>query len=76
MLTKMWSLLDTPMDEQRKFDHVTSLVSSSMDEVSGDGCLALEVIDQVIIVNMSLSFAFKSRESVYMICSMVVFLLS
>ncbi|CAI0421043.1 unnamed protein product [Linum tenue] len=45
-LMGLWDLMDTNVEEQGKFDHVTSLVSSSLDEVSIKGCLALEVIEQ------------------------------
>uniref|UniRef100_A0A2N9EN54 Uncharacterized protein n=1 Tax=Fagus sylvatica TaxID=28930 RepID=A0A2N9EN54_FAGSY len=41
--------MDTPVDERKRFDHVTSLISSSVDEVSRQGCLALDVIEQAEI---------------------------
>lgn len=40
--------MDTPVDEQKRFEHVTSLISSSVDQVSRQGCLALDVIEQVM----------------------------
>ncbi|XP_064979636.1 65-kDa microtubule-associated protein 5-like [Musa acuminata AAA Group] len=45
-LVELWNLMDMPMDEQKRFDHVTCLISSSVDSVLGKGCLALELIDQ------------------------------
>lgn len=39
--------MDTPADEQKRFEHVTSLISASFDGVSKPGCLALEVLEQV-----------------------------
>lgn len=47
--------MDMPMDEQKRFDHVTCLISSSVDSVLAKGCLALELIDQVIHSCISLS---------------------
>jgi hypothetical protein len=41
--------MDTPVDERKRFDHVTSLISSSVDEVSRQGCLALDIIEQVML---------------------------
>ncbi|XP_022138901.1 65-kDa microtubule-associated protein 5 [Momordica charantia] len=46
-LTELWNLMDAPSDDRKKFDHVTCLMSSSIDEVSGKGCLAIDVIEQV-----------------------------
>ncbi|CAI0421331.1 unnamed protein product [Linum tenue] len=48
-LMGLWDLLDTNVEEQEKFDHVTSLVSSSLDEALRKGCLAFEVIEQTEI---------------------------
>ncbi|KAF3448749.1 hypothetical protein FNV43_RR09462 [Rhamnella rubrinervis] len=45
-LREMWNLMDTPVDEQKRFEHVTSLISASFDGVSEPGCLALEVLEQ------------------------------
>jgi hypothetical protein len=38
--------MDTPVDE-RRLDHVTTLISASVDNVSRLGCLAVDVIEQV-----------------------------
>ncbi|GMY22873.1 65-kDa microtubule-associated protein 5 isoform X1 [Fagus crenata] len=48
-LIDLWNLMDTPVDERKRFDHVTSLISSSVDEVSRQGCLALDIIEQAEI---------------------------
>ncbi|GFS33371.1 microtubule-associated protein 65-5 [Actinidia rufa] len=45
-LMELWSLMDTSVEEQKRFDHVTCLISSSVDEVLKQGCLALDVIEQ------------------------------
>lgn len=39
--------MDTPLEQQEKFGHVTSSMSCSIDEVSMPGYLAIEVIEQV-----------------------------
>uniref|UniRef100_A0A2N9EMT8 Uncharacterized protein n=1 Tax=Fagus sylvatica TaxID=28930 RepID=A0A2N9EMT8_FAGSY len=48
-LIDLWNLMDTPVDERKRFDHVTILISSSVDEVSRQGCLALDIIEQAEI---------------------------
>ncbi|OVA20677.1 Microtubule-associated protein [Macleaya cordata] len=45
-LVELWNLMDTPVDEQNRFHHVTRLISATVDEVSSQGCLALDVIEQ------------------------------
>ncbi|WOK95958.1 65-kDa microtubule-associated protein 5 [Canna indica] len=45
-LIELWNLMETPLDEQKGFNHITCLVSSSVDSVQGQGCLALKVIEQ------------------------------
>ncbi|KAF6149406.1 hypothetical protein GIB67_016944 [Kingdonia uniflora] len=45
-LIELWNLMDTPVDEQKRFDHVTSLISASVGEVSRKESLALDVIEQ------------------------------
>lgn len=66
-LIKLWDLLETPVNEQRKVDHVTSLVSSSVDEVSMLGCLALDVIEQmeVEVEHLNEYKASKMKELVF-----------
>eukprot|EP01018_Ginkgo_biloba_P006073 Gb_25382 [translate_table: standard] len=48
-LIELWNLMDTPMEEQKLFDHVTCYISASVDEVTGPGQLALEIIEQAEI---------------------------
>ncbi|GAB2239963.1 hypothetical protein Droror1_Dr00020481 [Drosera rotundifolia] len=45
-LIDLWDLLETPMDERTTFEHVTSLISVSVDDMSRKGCLSLDVIKQ------------------------------
>ena len=54
---ELWNLLDTSVDEQKQFEHVTCLISSSIDEVVRQGCLALDVIEQVICFFLSFFFS-------------------
>ncbi|XP_019151778.1 PREDICTED: 65-kDa microtubule-associated protein 5 [Ipomoea nil] len=44
-LKELWNLMDTPIKEQQRFDHVICLISSSVDEVLSQGSLAIEVIE-------------------------------
>ncbi|KAK1293701.1 65-kDa microtubule-associated protein 5 [Acorus calamus] len=46
-LIEIWSLMDTPMEEQKRFDHVTRLISVSVEDVSVQGCLCMSVIEEV-----------------------------
>ncbi|RWR74757.1 65-microtubule-associated protein 5-like protein [Cinnamomum micranthum f. kanehirae] len=48
-LVELWNLMDMPLEEQKRFDRVTCLISASIDEVSGQGYLALDVIEQTEI---------------------------
>ncbi|RDX72065.1 65-kDa microtubule-associated protein 1 [Mucuna pruriens] len=45
-LIDLWNLMDTPIEERRLFDHVTCNISTSVDEVTVPGALALDLIDQ------------------------------
>lgn len=49
VLIDMWNLMDAPVDERKRFEHATSLISSLVDEVSGKGCLSMEVLEQVCL---------------------------
>lgn len=46
-LIELWNLMDTPTDEQRIFDHVTSLIKVSPTTTMPQGCLAHEIIEKV-----------------------------
>ncbi|WVZ81346.1 hypothetical protein U9M48_028733 [Paspalum notatum var. saurae] len=45
-LYDLWDLMDAPKEERRMFDHVTCNRSSSVDEVTAPGSLALDLIEQ------------------------------
>ncbi|XP_071697486.1 65-kDa microtubule-associated protein 1-like [Rutidosis leptorrhynchoides] len=45
-LTDLWNLMDTSLEEQSFFDHVTCNISASVDEVNVPGALALDLIEQ------------------------------
>ncbi|XP_043689784.1 65-kDa microtubule-associated protein 1-like [Telopea speciosissima] len=45
-LIDLWNLMDTPAEERSLFDHVTCNISSSVDEVTVPGALALDLIEQ------------------------------
>lgn len=48
-LVELWNLMDLPTEEKKLFEHVTSYISSSADEVKGPGELAYEIIEQAEI---------------------------
>ncbi|KAJ1699848.1 hypothetical protein LUZ63_008360 [Rhynchospora breviuscula] len=45
-LSDLWNLMETPKEERRFFDHVTCHISATVDEVTTDGALALDLIEQ------------------------------
>ncbi|KAL8209779.1 hypothetical protein R6Q57_006511 [Mikania cordata] len=45
-LTELWKLMDTSEDERSLFDHVTCNISTSVDDVTAPGALALSLIEQ------------------------------
>lgn len=53
--------MDAPADERKRFDHVICLMSSSVNEVSGKGCLALDIIEQVVPLFFSIIWLTLSR---------------
>lgn len=46
-LSDLWNLMETPKEERSFFDHVTCHISATVDEVTADGALALDLIEQV-----------------------------
>lgn len=46
-LSDLWNLMETPKEERSFFDHVTCHMSATVDEVTADGALALDLIEQV-----------------------------
>lgn len=52
MLMELWSLMDTPVEERKKFDQIICLVSSTADEVVSPGSLAVDVIEQVSLFSL------------------------
>lgn len=65
-LIELWNLMDTTEDEQRGFDHVTCLITASADEVSGQGTLVVDVIEQaeLEVQRLNILKASKMRELV------------
>lgn len=66
--------MDTPVDEQQRFEHVTSLISASFDGVSKPGCLALEVLEQVCFFS-SVSFVIAFIETNCVLCLFFIFII-
>jgi protein regulator of cytokinesis 1 len=46
-LSDLWNLMDFPVEERQPFHHITCNMSSTLDEVTVPGALALDVIKQV-----------------------------
>jgi hypothetical protein len=49
-LSDLWNLMETPQEERSFFDHVTCHISAAVDEVTADGALALDLIEQVSLI--------------------------
>ncbi|BFG20559.1 65-kDa microtubule-associated protein 5-like [Prunus yedoensis var. nudiflora] len=66
-LIELWNLMETPNDEQKIFDRVTMLISSSVNDVSRQGCLSLDVIEQaeVEVERLNILKASKMKELVF-----------
>ncbi|OEL33976.1 65-kDa microtubule-associated protein 2 [Dichanthelium oligosanthes] len=66
-LIELWNLMETPVDEQRSFDHVTSLIKVSPNTVMPQGCLAHDLIEKVEIEVKRLTHlkASKMKELVF-----------
>ncbi|KAG6618182.1 65-kDa microtubule-associated protein 5-like [Carya illinoinensis] len=66
-LVELWNLMETSLDEQKRFEHVTSLISSSVDEVLRQGCLALDVIEKTAleVEQLNVLKASKMKELVF-----------
>ncbi|XP_078446992.1 microtubule-associated protein 65-5 isoform X2 [Wolffia australiana] len=45
-IVELWHLMETPVEEQKKFDFVTRFISQSADEIVEQGCLSVDVIEQ------------------------------
>ncbi|KAL9348464.1 hypothetical protein Peur_059830 [Populus x canadensis] len=46
-LVELWNLMDTPMEEQRMFDNVTSKIAASESEISEPNMLSMDFINHV-----------------------------
>ncbi|XLR07454.1 hypothetical protein HN51_062361 [Arachis hypogaea] len=45
-MIELWDLIDVPIDEQKPFNHLTRLLSESVDEVRVQRCLSTDIIEQ------------------------------
>lgn len=66
-LIEVWNLMETPTEDRDKFDHVTRLISSSVDVLSRHGCLSLDVIEQTEaeVERLNVLKASKMKELVF-----------
>jgi hypothetical protein len=46
-MLELWSLMGTPVEEQRVFQHVTCLIPASEEEIVGPSSLSVETIEEV-----------------------------
>ncbi|KAH6819134.1 microtubule-associated protein 65-5 [Perilla frutescens var. frutescens] len=63
-LMELWSLMDAPVEERKRFDHVMCLITSTVDEVVSPGSLSIDVIEQteVEIQRLNVLKATKMKE--------------
>lgn len=47
MLLELWNLMDTPVDEQQAFQHVTCNIAASEDEITDPNMLSADFIKYV-----------------------------
>ncbi|XP_019434764.1 PREDICTED: 65-kDa microtubule-associated protein 5 [Lupinus angustifolius] len=66
ILVELWDLMEIPIGEQKAFSHVTRLISVSVDEVSIQGCLSSDIIEQaeVEVQHLNLLKASKMKDLV------------
>ncbi|KAJ0259564.1 65-kDa microtubule-associated protein 5 [Hirschfeldia incana] len=43
-MQELWSLMETPMDERRRFSNLSGLLSVQADDALGKGCLGLDIV--------------------------------
>ncbi|CAA3013762.1 65-kDa microtubule-associated 5 [Olea europaea subsp. europaea] len=66
-LIELWNLMDTPIEEQKRFDHVTHLITSTVDDVVRQECLSVKVIEQAEaeVARLSILKASKMKELIF-----------
>lgn len=80
-MVELWELMEIPVDERKDFSHVSRLISSSVDEVTKQGCLSLNTIEQVkllTVLNLPCNFSLGENSwydfSLLIICFFSYFL--
>lgn len=58
-MQELWNLMETPMDERSRFDHVSSLLLVPADDVMKKGCLGLDIIREVMQSYLQISFIYS-----------------
>lgn len=48
-MLELWALMDTPLEDQKRFEHVTCNIAATEDEVVTPGALARDIIEQVLL---------------------------
>ncbi|PHU19078.1 hypothetical protein BC332_10229 [Capsicum chinense] len=65
-LIELWNLMDMPMEEKRRFNHVTSLVSFSIDEITRQGSFSFHITEQAELEVEHLSALNSEAEKEFM----------
>ncbi|XP_024402200.1 65-kDa microtubule-associated protein 1 isoform X1 [Physcomitrium patens] len=60
-MVELWRLMDTPVEEQQAFQHVTCHISASEDEIIGPSSLSVETIEEAQIEVERLDVLKKSK---------------
>lgn len=47
-MQELWNLMETPMDERSRFDHVSSLLLVPADDIKKKRCLGLDIVREVM----------------------------
>jgi protein regulator of cytokinesis 1 len=48
-LIELWNLMETPLEEQQQFEHITCNIEVTEEDITVPGSLALDIIDQAEI---------------------------
>ncbi|KAL6493811.1 hypothetical protein OROGR_031720 [Orobanche gracilis] len=66
-LVELWNLMDMLLDERKRFDHVTRLITCSADEVLSPGSLSVDIIEQaeVEVERLNVLKASKMKELIF-----------
>lgn len=55
-MVELWTLMDTPVEEQQMFQNVTRTIAAAEDEIAEPNSLSLDTINYVLIFSISLPY--------------------